>query len=290
MNKPMHHLLFGHGYLGSRVASHWRDRGDEVTIVTRSDEKASQLTAVGYKTIVAHVTQRASLAKLPQVDSVLYAVGYDRTAGPSIHEVYADGLRNVLDALPIETGRIVYVSTTGVYGDAGGNIVDEETPPAPTRDGGRASLAAEETLRQHRLGDRGIILRLAGIYGPDRIPFLDPIRAGDAIPATASGFLNLIHVNDAAPIAVRAAEANVPNLPRAYCVSDGRPVVREEYYGEIARLLGAVPPRFFDPPPDSPRALRAASDRRVKNDRMIRELEIVLQYPSYREGLAAILG
>lgn len=286
----MHHLLFGHGYLGSRVASLWLDRGDEVTIVTRSNEKASELRAFGYKTIVADVTQRASLTQLPQADSVLYAVGYDRTAGPTIHEVYADGLRNVLDALPTETGRIVYISTTGVYGDASGDWVDEETPPAPSRDGGRASLAAEDALRMHPLGERGIILRLAGIYGPDRIPFLDLIRAGDAIPAIASGFLNLIHVNDAARIAIRAAEATVLNLPRVYCVSDGHPVVRGEYYGEIARLLGAAPPSFVAPPLNSPRAIRAASDRRVKNHRLIRELGIDLRYPAYREGLEAILG
>jgi nucleoside-diphosphate-sugar epimerase len=285
----MHHLLFGHGYLGSRVASLWHDRGDDVTIVTRCDEKASQLSAVGYKTIVADVTQRASLATLPLADTVLYAVGYDRTAGPSIHEVYADGLRNVLDALPDDSGRIVYVSSTGVYGDAGGDWVDEGTPPAPARDGGRASLAAEESLRMHPLGERGIILRLAGIYGPDRIPFLDAIRRGDAISVPAEGFLNLIHVDDAAQIVVRAADVTLPPLPRVYCVSDGQPVVRGEYYREIARLLGAAPPMFIDPPPDTPRAMRAANDRRVRNNRVNCDLGFTLKYPSYREGLAAIL-
>ena len=286
----MHRLIVGCGYLGSRVATRWHERGDEVTVFTRSTEKAANLEASGYRTIVADVTQPASLRDLPYADTVLYAVGFDRSAGPPIQEVYAGGLRHVLDALPSDTGRIVYISTTGVYGAAAGDWVDENTPPAPARDGGRASLAAEETLRAYPLGARGVVLRLAGIYGPDRVPFLDQLRAGQPIPAFATGYLNLIHVDDAAEVVLRSAEAALADLPRVFCVSDGSPILRGDYYREVARLIGAAPPRFVDPPADSPRALRAASDRRVKNDRMIRELAVKLKYPSYREGLAAILG
>ena len=99
-------------------------------------------------------------------------------AGNSIEEVYAGGVRNVLAALPHDTGRFIYISTTGVYGPADGDWVDEETPPDPRRDGGRASLAAEQVLAAHPLGQRGVILRLAGIYGPGRVPFLDKLAGG----------------------------------------------------------------------------------------------------------------
>ena len=110
----------------------------------------------------------------------------------------------MLAALPSDTGRFIYISTTGVYGTAGGEWVDEETPPDPQRDGGRASLAAEQVLAAHPLGARSIILRLAGIYGPGRVPFLDKLRAGEPIPAPSAGYLNLIHVDDAAAVVVAA--------------------------------------------------------------------------------------
>ena len=77
---------------------------------------------------------------------------------------------------------------------------------------------------------------------------------------------------------------------RVYCVSDGHPVERGEYYREVARLIGAAPPTFVKPDLNSPRAARAEANRRVKNTRMLAELGVQLQYPDYRAGLAAILG
>jgi nucleoside-diphosphate-sugar epimerase len=220
-------------------------------------------------------------------------VGYDRSASAgssTIEEVYAGGVKNVLAALPIETGRFIYISTTGVYGPASGEWVDEATPPDPRRDGGRASLAAEQILAAHPLGARGVILRLAGIYGRARIPFIDKLRSGEPIPAPVSGYLNLIHVVDAAEV-VLAADTLAPfeNTPRVYCVSDGHPVERGEYYSEIARQISAPAPKFVDPDPNSPRAARAESNRRISSERMLAELRVELAYPDYRAGLAAIL-
>ena len=79
------------------------------------------------------------------------------------------------------------------------------------------------------------------------------------------------------------------NGPRVYCVSDGHPVERGEFYREVARRIGAQPPTFVQPEPDSPRAMRAESDRRVCNTRMLNELGVKLKYDNYRAGLAAIL-
>lgn len=286
-------LIFGCGYLGGRVARRWRDAGDRVTIVTRSAERATEFERDRYSTIVADVTQPTSLRNLAPADTVLFAVGYDRSATSiaTIEEVYAGGLRNVLAALPKETGRLVYISTTGVYGPAGGDWIDEATPPDPQREGGRAALTAEQVLASHPLGARGIILRLAGIYGPNRIPFINELRGSEPIPATTSGYLNLIHVDDAANVVAAAATSDLrDNGPRIYCVSDGHPVERGEYYSEVARQIGAAPPRFVEPDPQSPRARRAGSSRRVRNDRMLAELRVTLAYPDYRAGLAAILA
>jgi nucleoside-diphosphate-sugar epimerase len=290
-------LIFGCGYLGERVARRWQEAGHDVVIVTRSRERADAFRQAGYGAVVADVTQAATLVDLPAAETVLFAVGFDRSAGGSIEEVYAGGVKNVLAALPADVGRFIYISTTGVYGNAGGDWVDEETPPDPQRDGGRASLAAEQVLAESSFADRSIVLRLAGIYGPGRIPFLDKLRAGEPIPAVSTGHLNLIHVEDAAAVVVAAAAELVQGTGdklnrkrRVFCVSDGNPVERGAYYHEVARLVGAPPPTFVTPDLNSPRAARAEADRRVKNTRMLAELGVPLAFPDYRAGLAAILG
>lgn len=281
-------LIFGCGYLGERVARRLRDAGNDVVVVTRSSERTATLRRAGFNAIVADVTKPESLTGLPAVKSVLFSVGFDRVAGGVIENVYAGGARNVLAALPSDVGRFIYISTTGVYGSAGGEWVDEDTPPDPQREGGQASLAAERALAESPFADRGVVLRLAGIYGPGRIPFLDKLRAGEPIPAVSTGHLNLIHVEDAAAVVVAAAEQE--SIGKVYCVSDGHPVERGDYYREVARLIGAPPPTFIAPDPNSPRAARAEADRRVSNARMLSDLGVRLQFPDYRSGLAAILA
>lgn len=282
-------LIFGCGYLGARAARRWRDAGETVYAVTRSSERARRLAAEGFKPLVADVTRPESLARLPQAATTLFAVGYDRNSAQSIEQVYVEGFFNVLEALPAETRRIIYISTTGVYGDCAGEWVDEHSPCHPLRPGGRASLAAEETLWRHRLGTRGVILRLAGIYGPGRLPHRAQLLAGAPLAVPTEGFLNLIHVDDAVNVVLAAAAAKV-ELPRRYLVSDGHPVRRGEYYAEAARLLHAPAPRFVEPAADDARALRAGADKQVDNSRMLAELRPSLDYPSYREGLAAIVA
>jgi nucleoside-diphosphate-sugar epimerase len=286
----MARLIFGCGYLGQRVARLWQPRGEEVYAVTRHAAKAETLRQQGIRPILADLLHPlpADVAWPRQIDTVLFAVGYDRDSTASIGAVYERGLANVLSSLPDDVGRLIYISSTGVYGDAAGDWVDEETPCHPTRAGGKASLAAEDQLRRHRLGQRSLILRLAGIYGPGRIPRAGTLLAGQPIDAPADGHLNLIHVDDAAAI-VLLAESKAP-LPRTYVVSDGQPVVRADYYGELARLLNAPPPRFAPPDPSSPAAQRAASDKRVSNRRLVSELAPSFRFPSYREGLAAIVA
>jgi nucleoside-diphosphate-sugar epimerase len=280
-------LIFGCGYLGARVARRWVDAGERVAVVTLTSQRAATLAREGYQPIVADVLHPATLAHLPAAETVLYAVGYDRTAGASIQDVYVNGLRAVLNALPGETGKFIYVSSTGVYGQTDGEWVDEDSPCEPQRAGGRACLEAEEMLMAHRLGNRAIVLRMAGLYGPGRIPNAAEIRHHRPIAAPEEGYLNLIHVDDAVSVVLAAEARAVP--PRCYTVADGHPVERRLYYEELARLLGVPPPEFDVPPADSPVAVRASASKRVKNSRLLTELGAELAYPTYREGLAAIV-
>ena len=291
----MDRLVFGCGYLGERVAEQWREAGDMVYVVTRSMESALAYREFGYETIVADVTDPESFGELPEVESVLFAVGYDRDSGHSIEEVYSEGVANVLAALPASVERLIYVSTTGVYGDADGDVVDETTMPNPQRAGGKASLAAEQHVANSRLSRQAAVLRLAGIYGPGRIPYLGKLKAGEPITAPSEGWLNLTHADDAARVVVaidqwlsgRAASAARLEV---FNVSDGSPVIRGDYYREVARLIGAPEPKFAEPESDSPAAARAASNKRISNAKLIDTIGPKFKYPSYRDGLAAILG
>ncbi len=277
-------LIVGCGYLGRRVARQWMAAGHAVAGLVRSAASAESLAREGVRPIVADVTQPSSLLDLPVAETLLYAVGYDPAGGASRRAVYVDGLRTVLDAVSPEVRRAILISSTGVYAEQDGAWVDESTPCQPSRESGRALLAAEGVLAAHPLGERGIVLRLAGIYGPGRLPRRAELATGEPLPIAAGECINLIHVEDAAA-AVLAAE-KYAQAPRTYLVSDGHPVRRREYFAELVRQIGLPPPLFRDPLPAEERG-RRGGDKRVNNARMLAELHVKLAYPTYREGLAA---
>ncbi len=281
-------LIFGCGYLGRRVAELWQSSGHTVFAVTRSRQRAERFRREGLRPIVADVTRPETLAELPPAETVLFAVGYDPTGSHSRREAFVDGLRAVLDALPAETDRFILVSSTGVYGQVDGEWVDEDSPCRPTREAGRVFVAAEEALAAHGVGRRAVVLRLAGLYGPGRLPRKADLLAGDPVAAPTENYLNLIHVDDAAA-AVLTAEARA-RPPRTYLVSDGHPTDRRAFYVRLAELLAAPPPRFVEPPPEQLAVHHAGSNKRTRNARMLAELGVELRYPTYQRGLAAIVA
>lgn len=280
-------LIVGCGYLGQRVADLWRAQGDVVFATTRKESRFEELTSAGLRPVLADIAGETPLPTFPAVHTVLFAVGFDRQAGADIRTVYVDGLRRTLEALPESVERFIYISSTGVYAQNDGAVVDEDSPTEPTRPGGRACLEAETLLRANPLGAKAIILRLAGIYGPGRVPRLDAIRSGEPLAIPTEGFLNLIHVEDAARIVLLAEEHAPP--PRTYLVSDGHPVKRRTYYEEIARRLGAPRLTFVEPSADAPATARADSSKRLDLRRLLTELPVALKYPNYRHGLQAVL-
>ncbi|MEC9001863.1 MAG: SDR family oxidoreductase [Planctomycetota bacterium] len=284
----MHKLIIGCGYLGHRVARQWQQAGDHVSVLTRSAQRADQLAREGLHPLVGDLTDANSLPEFPACDTILYAVGYDRSSGASIQQVYVEGLKHCLDALPATSGRIIYISSTGVYGQDDGNWVDESSPCHPTRPGGVACLDAETLLKSHPRGVGSLVLRLAGIYGPNRLPRRAAIEAGESLATPADGYLNLVHVEDGVQ-AILAAESR-EHLPSLLLVSDGQPVLRGAYFEEMARLLDAPSPVFEPPDPASPAAQRATGNKRISNQRLLKELEISLKYPSFQEGLGSLLA
>src|SRR5512144_2355754 len=111
----MRRLVMGCGYLGERVARFWRDAGDDVYATTRGD-RADALSRAGLRPLKMDVTHGPALGPLPVVDTVVFAVGRDRRSRATMLDIHVTGLRSLLDTLPVSTGCVIYVSSTGVYG------------------------------------------------------------------------------------------------------------------------------------------------------------------------------
>ena len=306
----MHKLIIGCGYLGLRAAQVWRARGDRVTALTRSTERAEQLRAEGIEPVVGDVLVRPSLAKLPEVETVLYAVGLDRNSGASRREVYVTGLANVLSQMAGRARRMIYVSSTSVYGQDSGEWVDETSLCEPDAENGRICLEAEQTARRHpavfggaSAGGPGLmslnVLRLAGIYGPQRLlRRTELLHGGVPLEGRADAWLNLIHVDDAVRAVIACEERGRPN--ETYLVCDNRPARRSEYFAMLASLIGAPEPRFEasageapscgEPSGGEPLRSLLNLNKRCCNRKLREELGVELAFPTFAEGLPQALS
>ncbi len=226
-------------------------------------------------------------AALSGASHILSSVPPDEAGDPVLDEHGADL------AAAEGLGWIGYLSTTGVYGDRGGGWVDEETPPAPTTDRGRRRLEAERRWlalwRDHALPVH--VFRLAGIYGPGRNQLVS-VRDGTAKRIAKPGqVFSRIHVADLARV-LRASMAR-PNAGAVYNVCDDEAAPPEAVVAYAAALLGAEPPPLI--PFDEARLSAMArsfyaENKRLRNARIKAELGVRLAYPSYREGLRALLA
>lgn len=187
---------------------------------------------------------------------------------------------------------LVYLSTVGVYGDHGGAWVDEESECRPVSQRARLRLEAESAWRlfAEETGVPVAIVRLAGIYGPGRGPF-EKIRAGTARRIVKPGqVFNRIHVEDIAAIIEAAFDRRADGVFNGV---DNEPAPPEEVLAHAAELLGAPPPPevAFERAELTPMARTFYDEsKRVRNDKIKRELGVRLAYPTYREGLRAILA
>lgn len=268
-------LIVGCGYLGARVARAWLAAGRHVAALTRN--RGPQLTQLGIEPIVGDVLAPDSLKRLPEASAVLYAVGFDRSSGRSMREIYVEGLANAVRAIRC-AGPFVFVSSTGVYGQTDGEWVNEDSPTEPLEASGKIVLEAERTLRELR--PDAIVLRFAGIYGPDRILRRQALLNGEPLVGDAEKWLNLIHVDDG--VAAVLAAAAKGREGETYLIADDEPVRRRDFYTRSAELLGAPLAAF-----QMPSTTIVETNRRVSNTKAKSELGFAPRYPGYREGLAA---
>ena len=275
-------LIAGCGDLGTEAGLRFVAAGHRVVGLRRSPEKLPP----EIQGIRADLSEE--LPELPtDVDIVVVAVAADASTEEAYRAAYLNGVRNVLDALErqsIEPKRILFVSSTAVYKDSGGAVVDESTPTEPTRFSGRVLVEAEELLfaRTAGTGTRAISLRLGGIYGPGRTRLIDQVRSGKAVIPAQPKHTNRIHRDDAAAMIVHLA--SMEQQPEdVYLGVDNDPAE----YGDVLRFLAAE--LRLPEPPEGPANDGGAGDKRCSN-RRLRSTGFVFTYPSYKEGYQAILA
>ncbi len=282
-------FCFGLGFSAGVLADRLLREGWRVAGTTRSAAKAAALAARGIEAFLfdrGRPLAEAS-AVLAGTSHLLSSVPPDEAGDPVLDHHGGD-----IAALA-GVAWLGYLSTTGVYGDHGGALVDEGTPLAPVSARARRRAAAEAAwlglLREHGLPVH--VFRLAGIYGPGRSAF-ESLRAGTARRIDKPGQLfSRIHVEDIA--AVLTASMARPDPGAVYNLCDDRPAASADVVAHAAALLGMPPPPLipFAAAELSPMAASFYGEaRRVSNGRIKRELGVRLKYPDYESGLAAILA
>ena len=221
-------VLVGCGYLGLTVLAQAASRGTPLRVLTRSPDKAARLRAIGCQACpVDWAAPRLAAPPPPSGSAVVVMMGGRRRAGGEAVVFRRDVWDRLCRWLSPDIGRLIYVSTTGVYGPRAGRF-DEASTPHPARPSAEAHYAVEQEILASRFARRATIIRLGGLYGAGRLPLAgrSPDHAGGAT-MLRSGWLNLIQVEDAARI-VRA-QAAAPEGPFLLVATDGRPVSRRAW-------------------------------------------------------------
>ncbi|MCI4665341.1 MAG: SDR family oxidoreductase [Neomegalonema sp.] len=282
-------FCFGYGYSAEALGRDLIEQGRRVFGTTRSEEKRQRLAQAGVEAILDD--DLAAVAQgLAQCDQVLVSAGPSAAGDPTLAR-HGDALRR-------EAGRlrwIGYLSTTAVYGDRGGDWVDEDSERLPATERGRWRVAAEDEWLAFgaQSGAPAHLFRLAGIYGPGRGPFAK-LRAGAARRIVKPGqVFSRIHVDDIA--STLEASMAQPRAGAAYNVCDDEPAPPSEVIAFAANLLGVTPPpeETFEEARAKMSPMAAsfyAESKRVSNKRIKDELGVELAYPGYREGLVAVLA
>ncbi len=278
-----HLLSFGHGFSARALTPLLLAQGFTITGTTRSHEQCDGLAATGITPLVWPDSNLST--ELAKATHLLISAAPNADGDPVLN-----ALRNDIAKHAPKLQWVGYLSTTGVYGDAHGGWVDENSPLNPATKRGQMRVAAEADWQS--IPDLPLhIFRLAGIYGPGRGPFAK-VRAGTARRIIKAGqVFSRIHVADIAQIL--AASIAQPNPGAIYNMCDDDPAPPQDVIAYAAELLGVpLPPEAdFEAAEMTPMARSFyAESKRVRNDRIKSELGVKLLFPDYRAGLSSLLA
>ncbi len=289
MERPARFLLAGCGYVGARLARELLARGPVVAL-TRSAAGAAALASSGLDVEAWDIDGGGPAAAALAKPAVLYYL-----VPPPVEGTTDPRLATFLAALPVPPVRLVYVSTTGVYGDTGGAWVDEDTPVNPTTDRARRRADAERQVTAYAQahGVPFTILRVPGIYGPGRLP-LERLRRGEPLIRHAeAGYSSRIHADDLVTALVLAG-ASPSAAGRTYNITDGNTSTMTEYFERVAALAGLPAPALVSRAEAAQRLSPGlmsflVESRRIDSSRIRRELGFEPRYGDLRLGILSSL-
>lgn len=283
-------LLLGYGYAARHFAPRLLAQGWTVRATARDRASLDDARAMGADAVAYDAGAGLAPHAVAGVDHVLSSIAPTEGGDPAIAD-----LRAALRDIGARLGWIGYLSATSVYGDRGGQMVDETSAPRPSDGRGRQRVIAEQQWLElgRELGAATQVFRLAGIYGPGRSA-LDNARAGQKFRIDKPGHLfSRIHVDDIA--AILLASIARPRPGAIYNLADDEPATSAEVSAHAHKLLGlAVPPAIsFDQAAAGMSAMSRSfygDNKRIANALIKKELAVTLRYPHYRAGLEAILA
>jgi nucleoside-diphosphate-sugar epimerase len=282
-------LIIGCGDVAMRMVPLVRGRYLLYALV-RERERFARLRSLGLKPVWGDLDRPDTLAALPGLAHDVVHFAPPPSAG--LHDTRTAHLIAALSKGKSVPQQLVYISTSGVYGDCGGAVVDETRPLRPQTERAHRRVDAERRLRNWgaRSGVRVTILRAPGIYAADRLPLARLERGTPALEAADDAYVNHVHADDLARMVVAALHHGYAN--RSYNAVDDVPQRMGDYFDLVADEYGLPRPRRIARAEArrtlSPQLYSFMNEsRRLSNDRIKRELKVALRYPSVHDGIAA---
>lgn len=282
-------LIVGCGYVGLPLAAELARQGHQVSGLRRSADGAAALTAAGVTPLLGDITEPDSLAKIsPQFDWVVNCVSSSHGGAADYRRVYLEGTRHLLAWLAAAPPqKFVYTSSTGVYGQDDGSVVKETSPTEPPTETGGVLVATEKLLRAAFAEKQfpAVILRVAGIYGPERGHWFKQFLADEArLEGDGMRLLNMIHRDDVIGSAIAALKSG--RAGEIYNAVDDEPVAQVNFFRWLAEALDKpMPPAV---PADAAAARkRGVTNKRISNRKLKMELGYQFKYPTFRQGYSA---
>ena len=299
-----HLVVFGCGYIGGEVSRQALERGFLVTALTRNPEKAATLRAVGVRVIVADLATDLWHARLQsEIDYVLNAVSAGGGGIEGYRHSYFAGMESIVRWATQRSSinTIVYTGSTSVYPQDKGVRVDERASTEAVSELPRVLLAAEQVLlkaastsiedseptTRKPAFNRAFVLRLAGIYGPERQHLIDQVRSG-LVSGRGDNHLNLVHRADIAGAIWSAFESPSSVSGGVFNVADDGAATKQEIVAWLAQELGLPVPVFTGVPVAGRRAI--TPDRIIDNQKLKSILGWRPSFPTFREGYKNMLA
>jgi len=280
---PIRLLIAGCGDLGVRVAHEiLQDPVNQVWGLRRSLQPKTEALA-GLSWIEGDLSKPETLQTLPKnLTHILFSAAPNARTEADYRAVYFKGLQNIVSsATSTSLTRIIFISSTAVYGEHGDDWVDEDTPVNPKNFNGRVLLESEQWLKQYGQAHNvtTLSLRLSGIYGPGRTSLLEKLKRGElGAPSSPAHWANRIHVVDAARAITHLM--TLPNPLNTYLITDSTPLPMRTLYLSLAQLVGGpVPPEGSAP--------MFVGSKRLNNAKL-RATGFELNWPDCRDGYAEI--